>query len=196
MTEASLASYGVELRDDTVRIPYRAADGHVHRYRVFAASGRTWWEGLRDERDRMPLIPYGLETLPKHARHLFDLAWCEGESDTLALRQAIPEIVALGVPGATAFRPDWRGWCLGFRTVYVLGDGDAPGRRFNQAVSAVFPAARHVPIPDGEDVRSVVQAGRALPFGAADRLDMLYRTFMAAPTLDILRRTLQPSTST
>lgn len=191
MPGAYLESFGIESRNGDIRIPYLHDDDRVHRWRVYGRSGKTWWEGLTDRREQMPLIPYGLDTLPSLGlRSLYDLAWCEGESDTLALRLAIPELVVLGAPGASSVREDWRGWCLGFRAVYVLGDGDPAGRRFNNSILAAFPGTRVVRIPDGDDVRAILQRGDTLPFEEADATDRLYRLFLSSPSLDILEDAL------
>ena len=64
----------------------------------------------------------------------------------------------LGVPGATSWRRAWRWYAEPYADVYVIGDGDEPGRQFASAVRHDIPRARIVPVPAGEDARSLIQA--------------------------------------
>ena len=176
---------GVTIADDSlVRIPYRLPDGRTFRERFIAANGRTWW-GPGSQ-----LIPLGLETLPsqeKASRSALFVA--EGESDTLAIREAFAEpsagnpitaYYALGLPGAGTWRPDWALIVEDFNVIYLLGDGDAAGRRMIEAVHRDLPWARPVWLPDGEDARSILQTQgpRALdPY--LDRADEVARLCVA-----------------
>jgi hypothetical protein len=150
--------------DGLVRIPYRTLTGEVHNVRVFAPSGRCWWE-----RRGLELIPFGLETL-RDSPHDRGLLIAEGESDALALRRHFGAgfgYDVLGVPGARTWRADWARFCEPYAVGYVFGDGDEAGRAFAAAVQRDVPQVRVVRMPDGEDVRSLVQ--REGP-GVVDRL--------------------------
>lgn len=155
--------------DDLIHIPYRTLAGEVHNVRVFAPSGRCWWQ-----QSGLPLLPFGLETLTD-APHDRGLLIAEGESDALALRRHFQiGYDVLGVPGARTWRTEWACYCKPYAIGYVFGDGDDAGRAFSAAVECDVPQIRVVPIPDGEDVRSLIQ--REGPgatdwlLGEADRL--------------------------
>ena len=146
---------GVAIEENRVRLPYFWPDGSLHRERIVLADGTRWWstgEGL---------IPYGLELLPppKIAR-ISILLIAEGESDALALREAtcvIGGIYVLGVPGALTWKPAWSEYLAAFPEVYVIADGDRPGMMMIEKVVASLPWAIPVPMPDGEDARSLLQ---------------------------------------
>ncbi|MGV9364489.1 toprim domain-containing protein [Amycolatopsis sp. NPDC003731] len=64
---------------------------------------------------------------------------------------------AVGAPGATAWKPHFNPPFQGYQTVYVAADGDTAGQGFAEKVLSELPSnARHCPMPDGEDVNSVV----------------------------------------
>ncbi|ALA48162.1 DNA primase [Mycobacterium phage Phlei] len=83
-----------------------------------------------------------------------DIAITEGEIDAITAETA--GIKTVGVPGATMWRPTWRELFLGYRYVNILADGDEPGLEFAKAVAKTLPNARIIPMPDGEDVNSLV----------------------------------------
>jgi hypothetical protein len=89
-----------------IRTPYRNCDGNLFRYRYRSALFKA--EGAKDARfswDRKPdgtgTILYGLERLPPSGELLIIV---EGESDAQTLW--FHGMCALGVPGATNFKPD------------------------------------------------------------------------------------------
>jgi len=88
---------------------------------------------------------------------------CEGVPDAIALESQ--NLVAVGVPGATSFRPEWVDYFLKFN-VDVMGDNDAGGRKFHKEVSKCFAergmAVRCVPISEGKDVAEVIAKIRRL----------------------------------
>ena len=182
---------GVTIDDDGLtRIPYRLCDGCVFRERFVAPNGRTWWgPGTQ-------LIPFGLETLPDADQASNSaLFLCEGESDTLAAREAfagvpadspIDAYFAVGLPGAGAWRSEWALLFEDFDVIYLLGDGDPAGRAMIDAVYRDLPWSRPVWFPEGEDVRSVLQSEgpRALdPYlDRADQIARLCVAFFASDT--------------
>jgi DNA primase len=82
------------------------------------------------------------------------IAITEGEID--AITAQVCGIPAVGVPGAQAWRSYFREPFLGYRTVYVLADGDEPGMQFAETVAKTLPNARVVPMPTGSDVNDLV----------------------------------------
>jgi DNA primase len=156
-----LAEAGIELAGGLVRIPYRDVAGQTLFCKVFANSGRSWYDpgGIN-------LVPFGLETLPAASwiAEESTLLVCEGESDALAAREHFQadggELFwhAIALPGAGVWRREWRKWLVPFPVIYLLGDGDEPGRRMNTRIKLDVPWARPVWLPEGEDVRSLLQA--------------------------------------
>lgn len=82
------------------------------------------------------------------------IAVTEGELDAITATAAGVE--AVGVPGATQWQPHFREPFLGYETVWVLADGDEPGMRFARTVAESLPNARIIPMPEGDDVNSLV----------------------------------------
>ena len=86
------------------------------------------------------------------------IAITEGEIDAMSI-QAILGMPAIGYPGAT----QWQGnkhWPLifeGYSTVWVVADGDKPGRDAAKEVAATMRNAQVVRCKDGEDANSLLQ---------------------------------------
>jgi hypothetical protein len=194
-----LAEAGVELDGSLVTVPYRDRAGRELYAKCFTLAGRSFYRPAGVE-----LQPFGLETLPRDgSRHprFAALLLCEGESDALAVRDVLRyrqderavEYLALAIPGASSWRDSWRSHVQPFPLVYVLGDGDAPGRALNRRVKQSVPWARPVWLPDGSDVRALLQADPdALdPFlDAADTDARLSAALALSPDLDTFRRLL------
>jgi hypothetical protein len=154
---------GVVADGELVRLPYRRTDGTTQAWRVFAPSGRCWWDPAGLDH----LVPFGIEALPgSNEAELCALLITEGESDALAIREAfagrtgpgrIGGYRAMGLPGAGTWRREWRSFVDPFALVYVVGDGDGAGRRMIKAVRADVPWARPLWLPAGEDARSLLQ---------------------------------------
>jgi hypothetical protein len=83
------------------------------------------------------------------------IAITEGEID--AITAQVCGVPAVGVPGAESWQPHFREPFLGYRTVFVLADGDDPGMRFANTVAKTLPNAKIIPCPPGEDVNSLVK---------------------------------------
>jgi hypothetical protein len=150
-----LAESGIERVGSTIEIPYRLPDGGEHARRIVHDDGRRWWRP-----SGRGVALFGLELLWSPATRKYrSLAITEGESDALALRAfARGDLFdVVGVPGATAWRPEWSLLAEGYDSVYVFGDGDDVGRRFAWRVVGDIPGSRFVELPEGEDVRSLVQ---------------------------------------
>lgn len=77
----------------------------------------------------------------------------EGEFDTVILSQCGYSSVA--VTGADSWKRHHPRIFAGFRTVYVLGDGDQAGKKFAKTVTASLPNAISLPLPTGEDINSL-----------------------------------------
>jgi len=148
----SLRPFGIKTNDQGVWVPYYKRDRTLFRAKLFAHSGRSWWLGGQG----LGQIPYGLEQL--ETRRAKALVLTEGESDTLALRLAWPDsIVAIGIPGASSWRPEWKTITDGFERVYLSFDADEAGQKLAAAVQADLPEATNLLLPKGADTRAVLQ---------------------------------------
>lgn len=82
---------------------------------------------------------------------------CEGELDALAAT-TLAGLPAVGISGASKWRPHWQYVFEGFQDVVVLCDGDDSGRAFGDSVCSRIYNARSVVLPEGEDVNSFIVA--------------------------------------
>lgn len=105
----------------------------------------------------------GPEGLPTHlynvpALHRADrvVVICEGELDALVASEA--GVDAVGVPGATNWKPFYYRLFDDFERVVVIGDGDTAGRKFASTLASNIPGAIPRPMPKGHDVTSFVVA--------------------------------------
>lgn len=122
-------------------IPYRDADGNLHRKRLRAGLIRS--KGGQDRRmlwDQQPeghgTILYGLDRLPTRGTIILT----EGESDAHTLW--LHGFGALGVPGATHFKPERDDRYLKDRDVVVLMESDEGGIALLRALSISQERAR------------------------------------------------------
>ena len=84
----------------------------------------------------------------------------EGEMDAICATEYLG-IPTLGVPGVEAWKSEWGALLKDFSTVFLFGDGDAPGREFAAEMSDIIGwRARIAQCPEGEDVSSMCAAGR------------------------------------
>jgi DNA primase len=88
------------------------------------------------------------------ARHRPRIAITEGEFD--AITSTIAGLPAIGLPGAKMWKPFMRELFLGYKDVFILADGDQAGMEFAEKVAGTLPNAKIIPMPDGEDVNSLV----------------------------------------
>jgi Toprim-like len=163
-----LDAAGFVVFRNEVRLPYRERAGAIRFWRVKRADGREWFEPKPTEAGG--LIPFGLETLPLHLQgdELEDVCLfiTEGESDCLALREVFAEwsrfprgVRVVALPGARSWRRTWRMYFARFPVIVVVPDGDPSGDRMARAVRADLPWSRLVLLPEGKDVREIVQSG-------------------------------------
>jgi len=146
-----LEHFGIKVNDEGVWVPYYKRDNTLFRAKLFKHDGRSYWLGGQGKGQ----IPYGLEQLRKPTKVL---VLTEGESDTLALRIAWPDtITAIGVPGASSWKPEWAVIAEGFERVYLSFDGDDAGEKLSEAVKVDLPDAKRLYLPRGSDTRAVLQ---------------------------------------
>lgn len=103
-------------------------------------------------------------TMPSMGTHLFNVCALKAESDVVGITEGeLDAVVAsdAGIPsvavsGVKAWMDHFVYVLEGFSQVLVFGDGDQPGREFAEKLCALIPNARAVPMPNGEDVTSLV----------------------------------------
>jgi len=81
---------------------------------------------------------------------------CEGELDAIVATQT--GLRAVGIPGASSWRPYWDHLFEGYDEVVLLRDGDAAGRKMSENLQGRLPNCRTVKMPEGHDVSSFVMA--------------------------------------
>jgi hypothetical protein len=179
---------GIYADDGLTYLPYRLADGLTYRTRVVGPDGRRWW--LDDGEGQ---ILYGLDRLPSFDADLPVLV-TEGETDCLCAREFGYQ--SLGAPGARSFRPEWKADFERFDLVYAVGDGDQAGLDFAWSVRRTVPWARPVVLPEGRDLRELLQAGdeRAL-HDLLDEADWLAATDWALSTSSTLEEAIDKLTN-
>ena len=96
---------------------------------------------------------YNTHALTKYSK---DMSITEGEIDAVSAELA--GVPAVGVPGAQMWKPYFRELFMGYRNVNILADGDEAGMDFAKQVAKTLPNARIIPMPDGEDVNSLVMS--------------------------------------
>ncbi|QBJ00243.1 DNA primase [Mycobacterium phage Pharaoh] len=94
---------------------------------------------------------YNTFTLTRYSK---DMAITEGEIDAITAEMA--GVSTVGVPGSQMWKPHFAELFKGYRNVNILADGDEAGMEFAQKVAKTLPNARIIPMPDGEDVNSLV----------------------------------------
>jgi putative DNA primase/helicase len=119
-----LEQWGVRTEGRMVAMPYYGTDGQASgamRYRhALKGPQRFSWEP-----GQTPTL-YGLQFIPA-ARETGTIVLVEGESDTHTLWHH--GYSALGVPGASSFKDEWRTHFDGFDVVYVVVEDDNGGKQ-------------------------------------------------------------------
>ncbi len=186
----TLRNAGVTYRGQLVEVPYRSRDGSLWNTRVVDQTGRRWW---RPKGRQVTLL--GLEQLPTTCRVEDILFVLEGESDTLAVRDAIAtlddrRVFAVGLPGAATWKPTWAEHLRAFATVYLAGDGDAAGQSMAARIRADVPWARPLWLPIGQDTRSILQSDPEVFLDlirAADENAVTHAAIVSATSIDACR---------
>lgn len=134
---AGLAAAGVteqvgKYGDALLAIPYRRADGTLIRTKMRTRKGTFW----APDGEGVPL--YGQDVLAK-ADPQAPVVIVEGESDCHAAWQR--GVVAVGLPGASQWRPEYAGLLRG-RTVYVWQEPDEGGATMVASIAKSLPSAR------------------------------------------------------
>lgn len=78
----------------------------------------------------------------------------EGEIDALTVHE-FAGIPAIGLQGASAWRPIYKRCFLGYPEILVVGDGDEAGRKFTDRIVNEVENSRPVYLPDNEDCNSI-----------------------------------------
>lgn len=79
---------------------------------------------------------------------------CEGEIDAITSEQC--GFPAVAIPGVQAWQPFWSRIFEQYSVVYMLADGDAPGKELYKKVAKNLDNVRLIPFEDKEDVNSFV----------------------------------------
>ena len=113
--------YNYALTDDgkTISMPYFAEDGTLARTRLRKADKGFLWKRGDSQKD---IIPYGVWMIKDWEDYVFIV---EGESDSQTLW--VNGINALGIPGATMWKPEWDRYVEKFNKVYVMIEPDIGG---------------------------------------------------------------------
>lgn len=97
------------------------------------------------------------------------IAVCEGEIDTM-ITHAMCGIPAVGLPGVNAWKSFYHRAFADYSRVFVLCDGDQPGRDLGKRISQSLDVATVIHMPDGMDCNDVyLQEG---PDGIRRRVGM------------------------
>ena len=125
-----------------VAFDYRNSDGSLFRvkYRTdrTATDGSSWGDGRGT-------VPFGLDRLADEPPDR-PVVLCEGESDTLSLwKHGLP---ALGIPGATNWKPEFAEYVTG-RKLYVWQEPDEGGEKFVDDIVTDLPDALVIISPEG-----------------------------------------------
>jgi len=182
LTVADAEALGIGYEDGRLMVVARTADGRVAfvQGRAVDPTDPVRWKGLAN--------PSGghWDAAGFVGKVTGDRAVivCEGPSDALCVA-ALNEYDAIAIRGASQGRriTELAGALKG-RTVYVAGDGDNAGRKFNRlvidALKGVAASVSAVPVPDGQDLGDV----RAnAPEGFSEALhDLIEGSTVSAPT--------------
>lgn len=83
------------------------------------------------------------------------IAITEGEFDAMVVHE-FGGIPAVGMQGASAWKPLYRKCFTGFEDILVIGDGDESGAKFTDRIVNELDNARPIYLPDGEDCNSIL----------------------------------------
>jgi DNA-binding MarR family transcriptional regulator len=122
-----------ELPDGGIEILYLTREGELHavRYRL-ALEGENRFKWRRGD---TPIL-YGLWRLPEWG-DADTIYLCEGESDTWTLWHA--DLPALGIPGASMWKPEWWRNLWAFRRIVIIPDADQAGGQLVEKLALSCP---------------------------------------------------------
>lgn len=145
---------------------YRTPDGALHLPLLHHASGELmgWQTRMPGKSPRYSTGVKSREAAPFIAQRPTSPEFAiitEGPTDAIAASQCAKignNVAVYGCWSSSTIPPKewWEKNLLG-TTVIVAGDGDAAGRVFNQRVADMVGAVYVARIPDGEDVRSLIE---------------------------------------
>ncbi len=137
-----------ELPDGGIEILYLTREGELHavRYRL-ALEGENRFKWRRGD---TPIL-YGLWRLPEWG-DADTIYLCEGESDTWTLWHA--DLPALGIPGASMWKPEWWRNLWAFRRIVIIPDADQAGGQLVEKLALSCPdhlreRVQVLQLPDG-----------------------------------------------
>lgn len=82
------------------------------------------------------------------------IALVEGEFDAMAATAA--GVPTVGLPGTGSWREHFVGAFVGYETIYVIADGDEPGRKFAGDVAEKFEQSKVIDLGDGYDTNEFI----------------------------------------
>lgn len=131
-----------------IAIPYLTRSGPVAlRFRRGPeGTGPKYWQPPKST-----ITIFNTAELVKHQKWI---VVCEGEIDCMTAVQA--GLPAIGIPGASAWKPHYFTLFEGYERVMILADNDdkGAGKDFAAKVAEEVPAPAVILMPDGEDVNS------------------------------------------
>ena len=133
--------------EPAIIMPYRREDGTLFRsrWRLRLEKGSRGNERFAWGKGAEGTIPYGLSNLAVCREKGFAI-WAEGETDTACLLQH--DFPALGVPGASSYKPEWAEYTRGLRN-YVIQEPDQGGRTIVATTAKSIPDLQVITLPDG-----------------------------------------------
>jgi len=139
---AFLKELGLRDTPRGVAIPIYREDGSLYAIRT-----RERMDGQPKVRQQagMPLLPYGLNRLAS-GRHLIIV---EGESDCHALW--LHNFAALGFPGASSWKREWRTYFTFYETISLYDEGDLASRKLADRVATDWPGLRSLKVGNYKD---------------------------------------------
>ncbi len=137
-----LLGLGLHDKPDGVAIPYKNRDGSLYTTRTrLSLTGKLKVLQPKD----VPLLPYGLDRL----REGHDLIVVEGESDCHTLW--LHGFAALGVPGAGAWKREWRNYLTLHERLYLYDEGNLASRRLANKIAGDCPGIRRLKVGGYKD---------------------------------------------
>lgn len=79
----------------------------------------------------------------------------EGEFDAMVVHE-YAGVPAVGLQGASAWRPLYSKCFVGYQDILVVGDGDEAGIKFTDRIVNELDNARPIYLPDGDDCNSIL----------------------------------------